>query len=94
MASGRRKQYDKPNFAFVTIEVALYVSDVGRIFTAASELKRSESGKAEYQNSHDTDLDISSFSHIHLNSNPLRSFLAGKQPNRRNNKHNNHPEAA
>lgn len=93
MASGRRKQDDKTNFTLISVEVSLYISDVSVIFTAATELKRRDYGKAEDQRGHNTDFDVSSFSHIRLNSSSLRSSLAGTRRFRKNNRRNNHREA-
>jgi len=63
MASGRREQGDEPHLAFVEVEVALYVGDVGRVWAAAGELVSRESGKAEKYGGNDAKFDVSSLCH-------------------------------
>lgn len=64
MTSRRREQDDKPDLAFVLIEVSRYVSNVGRVFETASKLISCDTKKTENQSCHHAYLDISSFCHI------------------------------
>jgi hypothetical protein len=94
MASGRRQQHDEPDLAFVAVEVSFYVSDVGRIIKAASELKSSQACESENKSSDNTDLDIGSFSHIHLNNKLVPQPLEDNtQPSRKNKTRSSHREA-